>query len=404
MRRFLICLLWICFAPGSVYASNVYVYDEHSLPERGASNVVVYGEEQASRGPLDRVIVPGSVRGSGTSSGAVDSMDEAFGKFMSDPRPPLAPVIHVNEPESNMDIVVLKEVNVDTPPDNFYSEIGIKTGYLTGDATYEISFPFGSNIGRSLLEFPMDNFVAGADVSIGLVDPAVSVNLEGWITLEDWPADDMADFDWDGDLLWSHTNSEADMDAFSWDVNVRYDFAEQFLGDKGGTAGVMIGYQYQDYHFGIYGIEDILAGMQYSQFNGVNVLDYDLEFRLPYIGLRSEFDRGPWGITTFIKYSPYAVAKDYDNHILRGKTAEIKSDGYAVMVGLEGYRKLSSHWKWIFGTQFTMINTEGNQTQHWYRDEDYGSFVVPAGYVIDDIDAEITSYQTLIWMEFKYAF
>ena len=289
-------------------------------------------------------------------------------------------------------------------------EVGAKSGFITGETTYHISFPVDilgtTYTGESELEFPIYNWMLGGNFSIGGRDSILSLNAEGWINLEDDAGDDMTDKDWMADSLFSWTESNTEAEILIWDVNLRYNFYHKSLADRKGKAGFLLGYKHQRFDYDIYDVNqyDPLglygSGLVYTG----KCLEYEVEFDLPYLGLGADYEKEKWGIGLDIRYSPYARAEDFDDHLLRGKSSGADCKGDAWLLRLSGLWKLSEDWKLNIGLDYTVIDTEGSQTQRWYKDELTCSGTIPAGTEISDIDVDITSNQWLVWCGVTYEF
>lgn len=298
----------------------------------------------------------------------------------------------------------------------FRVRVGPKVGYLSGDTSYEITFPWDGDTGKSRLDFPLDTFVAGVDVSIGT--EVFSLNLEGLMPFQEKTYDEMKDKDWVvGYLPWSSTESDAQIEALIWDVNLLYKFWYESdpYRRKEGWAGVLVGYRFQKFEYDIYDVYDMLDGGN-KVFSG-RCLEYEVEYRIPYIGIKSCYikDRDPgywidrWGVEAKLCYTSYVEAEDEDDHILRNKISRGDCDGWGLLLGMNAIFEAKSNWTFRVGVDYIKIETDGTQDQYWYADETWTDEfgvpqITPAGTHYTDIDDEIELNQGLLWFRIGYRF
>lgn len=301
-----------------------------------------------------------------------------------------------------------------------WADLGLSGSLCTyrtfGHTDYEISITeFVPEAGtdyslESELEFPLDTFMAGVDVSISgefLANTPWSLNLDLRKNLND-PSNSMDDTDRIGipaQNIWvtiSSTESEAELSALILDVN----WTLGFIRHADFTLGGMLGYRYHDFSFEIFGVkgwqlDENWARVYFDELQGVNVLDYDVTYHMPYIGLAGELNAPPkLALSGRIAYSPETRAEDRDDHILRNKLATSDCDGTSVMASIKGILFLSEPgqgllWHVALGGEIVKIDTDGHQDQTWYGDDPI-SEEDDTGLRIGGIDDTMTSsFQTV---------
>ncbi|MCD4779516.1 MAG: omptin family outer membrane protease [Candidatus Omnitrophica bacterium] len=452
MRRVLFCVLLMSAMPCVAEAGNVYIYDESSFVNEPSSIIIYgsderYGKEQDETRFLEdlekskhferetplppalwqpRDVEHGQITGGGLPAEVIKKNLDTADSPAIIPRETAgyadAPALIADDAfeEETKDIIenkdnrkscdgikdpldkavekeirrfalrkffneMKKQSDEATEETGFFSRAGLDVGYLSGNTTYDF------NNGVSELSFPMSNWMLGSNLSAGFNN--FSINGSVWATLlDDYAGDDMSDKDWCGGCLWFYTESDAHMDAVIWDVNFRYDFYHEKNGNRKGKAAFLIGYTSQRFNYDLFGIKDVLYGQDYSEYDGVEVIEYEIEYRLPYIGLAGEFSKNKWDISLDLCFSPYATADDIDQHLLRDLTFYGNYDsGYAWIARLNGRYHLKPEWYLDMGVSATVINIEGHT---WEESRD----------PVWDADQNTTSLQILGRVGVTYEF
>lgn len=282
---------------------------------------------------------------------------------------------------------------------NKHLTIGMQLGYITGYTAYN----FDHN--TSELEFPMNNWMVGSNLSLGFKN--FSLNAQIWTPLESDAGFDMKDKDWVGGTLVSYTESQAEMDAFICDANLRYDFYRNVLsknmegfrllkGDKI-KIGALLGYRFERFDYDLYDLYyevDLLYGYQgQTLYQGTRVGTYKIENSIPYLGLALDVLREKFGFTMSLKYSFIPTAKDVDNHLLRGLTfyGDYDKDAQAWIGSISGFLNLGKNWRLKLGAERTYISIDGIT---WEENHD------PAW----DKDQSTDTGRWIIWSEIEYKF
>jgi len=292
---------------------------------------------------------------------------------------------------------------------NVFVEIGLETRYVHGDSTYYISGDdpvLGS--WASELEFPLNNLTAGVSLVVGSRHEKNSSQTKGqfclaWLRTVSENAGTMKDSDWiENDAGCGepphagrdmYTESDARVQGTILDINYAYHFR---CGNRW-TLGPMIGYRSQKFEYEIYG----LRGMYWTTpvYGAGRVLDYEITYKIPYIGLSSDLLLGrnnQFQLHLGFASSDWAKAEDRDNHILRYKLHEGDCEGEAYLVNVMLGWKFRSRWILGLGGEYVDINTSGRQHQRFYA----GPFVGTTY----DVDDKITACSWSTIFKISYAF
>jgi outer membrane protease len=298
-----------------------------------------------------------------------------------------------------------------------YMTLGLQTGYITGNTTYHISFSeevLGVVYnGDSELEFPLDNFLWGIEGGVGYKN----INNEKqdrarltlrWLTDVNNGAGKMKDSDWLNDAydiyyygithpgLDIYSESDADLDTNMVDVNYTFNFCPT----ENISIGSTIGYKYQKFKYDISNLNQVGYGPYEDDYTGSvsgRVLDYKVEYKIPYLGLSTDLLLGDkFQLNLQFGYSPWADAKDRDDHLLRYKLSTADCDGDAYLINLNANWEFLPAWILQVGSEYVNIDTDGTQHQFFYAGDYVGTTY--------DVDDKITSKYYLVNAAIKYAF
>lgn len=267
---------------------------------------------------------------------------------------------------------------------------------------------------KSELKFPLDLNMAG--IRVGLTStPAKfrpwSIEAAIYTNISD-PSVKMEDHDWQA-MNWffnekfSFTKSDAMVKATMIDFEATLDFYRE----KTFSVSLLGGFRY--YH-----VKQDIVGYEgwYRPFDATNLIFlgpisvqgdekaifYKVTYRLPKGGIRIKtLGTGRLMFQADAAYTR-VMFSDFDDHILRGKTATCDGSGHGVMAKavvrylfepvLLGRRPFVA-----LSIDFAELNASGEQTQEWYKDEGYedpdtGEWIgVEAGDVFPGIPHEINS-------------
>jgi len=299
----------------------------------------------------------------------------------------------------------------------------LETQKMFGHTTFHIEGtqyfpPIGSDVKwESELEFPLDVLLLGASMTLEgkfKTGELWGINLFASRSINH-PSGYMEDSDWIGlpEYKWrekfSFTESDAELKALLVYVEGRFglmtkpNFSLELLG----------GYEFQDFSFEIFGacgwqgFEDDMV--YFDTLQGINVVDYDVTYRILYGGIAAYFKISPrFCLEAKAAFSPLVSANDHDDHILRNKTGDGNCNGGAVKLG-SNLRwiifKTSSKSNWFLGLgfEFMKIDTDGAQDQSWYGD-DPASEEDDTGNRVTGIKEKLTSNQSTIQAQIGYQF
>jgi hypothetical protein len=301
---------------------------------------------------------------------------------------------------------------------NVEIELGGCGKMMTGHTAYTLNFSMnyyyshvsGLAENTSELEFPLDIYLTGLDFSInGLVgNPSDWQSRFTYLFNANDPDNSMKDSDWvripdaGFDRLVVYSESAAEVKATHLEVCGR----ARFTKEGRFTIDGLLGFRYQNFKYDMFGVDGWyldgdLNRISFSDNPGEIVLKYEIKYYIPYAGLASQIDVvHPVTADIRLLVSPLAMTDDFDNHVLRYKTAEGSTTG--AMLSLEGRfdipLKASNKLNCIFslGYEYTTISTTGDETQRWYGDDPASPDFDDTGSIIRGLDHEIKSTQTAL--------
>ena len=189
------------------------------------------------------------------------------------------------------------------------------------------------------------NMVKGIALTDGLTfntANGLTINLGYWRALTEGNGE-MEDFDWLGpyygvsaDENTHYSLSDVDVtEGYIYDFNVAWDFIQwkDILTARVFTGYKQNGWTWEDH--GKYSIY-IVNGYVPEFLDGENMIDYEQEFRMPYIGASADLTYGDLTISGRLNYSPSVEATDWDDHVERDMhyTEEFE-DGEMLGFGLD---------------------------------------------------------------------
>lgn len=239
----------------------------------------------------------------------------------------------------------------------------------------------------SQLDWEMkDAPIVKADLSWQFL-PWLSFNAKGWTTLSSNKTT-MNDYDWlDGEnrnLItdWSHHPSTKLKYANEFDLN----FQGTILNHPALKVKGVVGYQENRFSWNASGgsfnysekdeegdyIPDSAQSIEGEFTPGESLIGYQQKFSAPYFGLSGQYIYKDFEVNGLVKYSPWAKAKDFDNHYARSFISTNKAkntDYYGAMVNV-GYNvipgtKLFTEFNWNeykLGKGKTWQDVDGEQS------------------------------------------
>jgi outer membrane protease len=282
-------------------------------------------------------------------------------------------------------------------------DLGLDTGYLQGTTHYTIDFVnaqvFGGK-GRSRLEFPFDNAVAGITTKLAY-RPPVSLRQDrarlclNWKTNitdktgrfrdSDWVENDPAFLNSLYDLAddglrnfsaaapyatWNNPGkdiySESDLEIdkyYTIDINYVYNF---FPTDSF-SIGPMAGYWRREVEFTASNTRQIGFGpydTDFTMFVPGKTIEYESEQDFPYLGLSADyFWQESLEFNARFGYSCWAQIDDIDRHVARDISSKGSAKGDAYIAACDGAWQFKPDWWFRLSGEYLEIETDGTQAQ-----------------------------------------
>ena len=300
-----------------------------------------------------------------------------------------------------------------------------ETQKMFGHTKFNIKFSdyeplFGADVkGESELEFPLDMFLIGASMRLkGKLKSGEPWRVKlGVFTNLNHPSNDMKDTDWITLPVYnifhkkfSYTESDAELKTLLVYVEGRFGLVREpkFI------LELLGGYEYQDFSFEIFGVRGWQGWewdyeVHFDTLHGVNVLDYDVTYHVPYGGMAACFQISPrFNLEAKGAIAPRVSANDHDDHLLRNKTADGDCSGWALKAETDlrwivFETSSKSNWSLGLGFGFMKISTSGKQEQNWYGDDPV-SEEDDTGSRVTGIKQKINSNQITIQAQIGYQF
>jgi hypothetical protein len=298
-------------------------------------------------------------------------------------------------------------------------------GYVFGETEYDMNI-FGINPDtdsllrlRSLLEFPLDAYMAGAKIEYLIVNnnrPILSLELDISTNITD--TDKLfKDHDWwtgyvdsagnvnnlvyfDGKF--SYTESEIDLKNFFAELKIR----RHILLSKKFDLYLYLGYRHHEIDIEAFGYEgwqyDLLITKTMRKFDLYHpdtlALIYRATYRSPFAGLHFDFKPVPQLHTGLQTSFMYVYASDYDHHLLTRKDAKASgsSIGFGADIGVKYYFTQMADGG-VFANlsgNYYYSSISGTQTQNLYD----------AGLLIPGIPHKFVIYQAQLNFSIGYQF
>lgn len=277
--------------------------------------------------------------------------------------------------------------------------------------------------GRSQLEFPVDATLGGFDLVAETKTASgklLTFNFSAIMNVMD-PSAKMEDHDWWFDpngresFKWSWTESRVRLNY----LLLKLEAAMSIVQRPKVQLAAMAGFHYNQVEFDVMGYDGWQIGSDglahdVSMNSSRKAGYYKATYKLPQVGVRVSLTPS-WQISMVGQMAVgRLMASDFDDHVLRGKTAEASTTGWAFLGGARGRLLLSQHGsvRPFFSGQFEYVkhNASGSQTQTWYRDEIYydpetgEEQIVRAGTTYSGIDYETSTNQLRFGFGFGVAF
>jgi len=283
---------------------------------------------------------------------------------------------------------------------------------LRGDATYSIGGAYSGPIGTGTVNDPLSELTFPLDVTLATLAVAAEAPLSRGTLLvagefarsvtED--AGTLRDRDWTRrdrpDLITISSESDARLDAAVADLRLSWRLLEVggaafgLPREQGGAwLAVGAGYLWQRFSFEAYDLQQLAAEAEGVAGRAGKVAEYEALYRIPYAEVSAGLAFGsPAGAALSVEgrlgASPWAMADDVDDHLLRAKRSEGDCSGTALHASVRT-RAAAGRFFLEGSVGLTTLEASGVQRQTRYEDTSEG----PAG-VIADIGQSISSGQT----------
>lgn len=214
-------------------------------------------------------------------------------------------------------------------------------GILNGEAVehvYDYETADGSRRQLSRLDWDLKSVaMGGANGSVRLMDK-LTVNGGWWLALSEGSGGEMDDYDWldTGSTDWTHYSlSDVDVtEGYIFDLNVAWDLVSvETL-----TARVFAGYKQDGWSWEDRGVYLLYPEYGYvpQDLGGDNMINYEQEFRMPYLGASADWKLDNFTVSGHLTWSPLVSATDWDEHVARElHFKETFEEGDMIGFGLE---------------------------------------------------------------------
>lgn len=229
----------------------------------------------------------------------------------------------------------------------------LSLGVVKGEANehvYDYEGPGGSRRQLSRLDWDIKNVVmGGGSLSVRPFNQQrnflerFTINGGVWVALTEGSGE-MDDYDWldTGSGDWTHYSlSDVDVtEGYTFDLNLAFDiWANQAF-----TVRAMAGYKQDGWTW-----EDSGKYLLYPEYgyvpqylDGDNMINYEQEFRMPYLGATVDWNWEAWTFSGYLTWSPIVEATDWDEHVARDlHFKETFEDGDMLGLGIEARYDLS---------------------------------------------------------------
>jgi outer membrane protease len=306
-------------------------------------------------------------------------------------------------------------------------DLKIGAGFLNGDTTYQIGgktiYSNGSTetiqFPLSELEFPINTYMLSINSTIEF-SPQLTGNLGFKTSIYD-DSGKLKDSDWGvwhigGELphnsstcspalctvdsLDIFSESDTTLDAFIFDINLRYKVLSKKSNKTALDLFAGLGYRYENFEYKVSDLDqwypsfENYFGFDFGhEFVSGTVLTYEVTYNIIYIEVGAAVDLfNRIGIDASIGYSPLVLVHDRDNHVLRDKISKGDLDGHAILYSINLSGHLVGNWFSTINFNYTRIETDGEQKQYF------------SNIFYATIDEEVTSSQTSAFIHLGYSF
>ncbi len=170
----------------------------------------------------------------------------------------------------------------------------------------------------SRLDWDLKNVaMGGGSLSVRLWD-RLALNGGLWLALSEGSGE-MDDYDWLDvrSSEWTHYSlSDVDVtEGYLLDVNAAWKLMQM----HGFSTHVLVGYKQDGWTWEDRGVYLLYPEFGYVPYplDGENMILYEQEFRMPYLGANVDWSRGAFTLSGYVKWSPIVEGTDWDEHVAR---------------------------------------------------------------------------------------
>ncbi len=195
-------------------------------------------------------------------------------------------------------------------------------GLLDGEAkehVYDYETMDGSRRQLSRLDWDLKGVAMGGGSLSMRPWSRLTVNGGLWLALAEGGGE-MDDYDWmdTGSSDWTHYSlSDVDVtEGYILDLNVAWDLVSDW---NGLTARGFAGYKQDGWKWEDSGVYLLYPEYGYvpQDLGGENMINYEQEFRMPYVGGGADWRLGDFTVAGHVTWSPIVEATDWDDHLAR---------------------------------------------------------------------------------------
>lgn len=202
-------------------------------------------------------------------------------------------------------------------PVAFQASLGVLNGQAK-EHVYDYDAPGGGRRQLSRLDWDLKGVaMGGVNGSVRLLD-ALTINGGMWVALTKGSGE-MEDYDWllPDNADWTHYSlSDADVEeGYIFDLNVAWDFRLH----RDVTARAVAGYKQNGWTWNDRGQYVLYPEYGYvpQDLGGAHMIQYEQEFRMPYLGASADWTMGSFTLSGYVTWSPLVAADDWDAHLAR---------------------------------------------------------------------------------------
>lgn len=256
---------------------------------------------------------------------------------------------------------------------------GVGLGYLGVKAHEYVYSENGRQISR--LDWKTQNAaIINAEINYDLYS-WLSVNARGWTTLGS-SGSHLTDRDWQDPNSNNYTDSSESPSSMNYANEFDLSLRGWLLNTDNAKLGVVAGYQQSRYSWTAKGGHYDYAGTDEQNnyqpdlprekgiFPRKNIVGYKQTLSAPYIGLAGNYSVGNFEFGSTLKYSPWAVSKDMDDHYLNDAISKVNAyQGTLWSALIDAGYYLTSSLKVYTEASYTYYSRNRGDIREWNKGE-----------------------------------